>query len=117
MDDSIVANSQVTWSADFFLSVSIDDISENDANIAFYVNGFIGRSITRRRKCSSCKTMLLKSEDIPPTPQCESNQNPKFFKLANRGGFSISKEFCFAITCLAVQYYTAIINDDVPKKR
>ena len=49
MEDSIVADSEVTWLADFLLSVSVDDISENDANIAFYVCSYIERSITRRR--------------------------------------------------------------------
>ena len=102
MDDSIVADSEVTWLADFLLSVSIGDISENDANIAFYVCGYIGHSITCWRECSSCKTMLVKSKDIPPPPQCESNENAKFFELANRGGLSIQTEFCFAITSLAI---------------
>ena len=94
MDNSIVTDSEVTWLADFLLSVSIDDILKNDANIAFYVSGYIGRNITRRHKCSSCKIMLVKSKDISPPPQCESNQNAKFFKLANCGGLSIPKEFC-----------------------
>ena len=29
MDDAIVADSEITWLADFFSSVSIDDTSEN----------------------------------------------------------------------------------------
>ena len=117
MNDSIATDSEVTWFADFFLSVSIDDISENDANIAFYISGHIGRSITRRRKCSSCKTTLVKSEDISPPPQCEPNENAKFFKLAILGGLFISTKFCFVISSLAVQYYIAMINDDVAKKK
>ena len=117
MDDSIVADSEVTWLADFFSSVLIDDISKNDTNIVFYVSGYIGCSITCQHNCSLCKKLLVKSKNIPPPPQCESNENAKFFELANRRGLSIPTEFCFIIASLAVQYYTAVINDDVVKKK
>ena len=70
---------------DFLLSINIEDISENNANVAFYVSGYIARSITRRRKCSHCKAMLMKSEDAPPLPLCQSKDHAKLFEMASRG--------------------------------
>ena len=100
---------------DFLLSINIEDISENDANVAFYVSGYIARSITRRRKCSHCKAMLMKSEDAPPLPLCQSEDHAKLFEMANRGGLSEPSEFCFALTVLSLQCYAAIIGNDEAK--
>ena len=94
MDDSIVVDLKVIW----FISVSIDDISENDANIAFYVHSYIGHNITCQHKWLSCTTMMVKSEDISPPSQCKSNENAKFVELANCEGFCIPTQFCFVIT-------------------
>ena len=73
MDDSIVADSEVTWLADFLLSISIDDISENDANIVFLLAVTLDAATPLRHKCSLCKTMLVKSEDIPMKTQKSLN--------------------------------------------
>ena len=88
MDNFIVADSEVTWLVEFLLFVLIDNISENDKNIYinvlcyFFSSVYIGRSITRRRKCLSCKAMLVKSENFFHFHWVKSNKNANFFDLA-----------------------------------
>ena len=48
------------WLVTFFSELSLDELSCIDANITFFVSGYIGRSVSRRRKCSFCKEMLVK---------------------------------------------------------
>ena len=98
-------------------AVSLDDISETDANVAYYVSGFIARSISRRRKCLQCKTMLMKSDEPPPLPICDSQNHANLFEIADRGGLSVPSEFCFAVTVLAVQCYAAIIANQEAKSK
>ena len=100
------------WLENFLTEVTSDDLSENDANVAFFVSGYIGRSITRRRKCASCKELLIKSNEVPPIPASEIPEHTKLLEMADRGGLSVPTEYCFAVTTLAVQYYTAIIAND-----
>ena len=39
------------WLNDVFSGVSLDDIRCADANITYYVSGYVDRSIYCRRKC------------------------------------------------------------------
>ena len=105
------------WLTEFLLPLSLDDITENDSNVAFYVSGYIGRSISRRRKCSLCKAMLVKSDISPALPLCECEEYSKLFELVSRGGLSVPTELCFVTTVLAVQCYTAVITEDYAKLR
>ena len=54
------------WLVKFFSKLSLDELSCIDANIIFFVSGYVGRSVLRSRKCSFCKEMLVKGHD--PTP-------------------------------------------------
>ena len=112
--------SQAKWLTEHLLVVAVyglEDLAENDANLAFYVSGYIARSITRRRKCSSCKSMLMKNEDAPSLPVCDSEDHSKLFEMADRGGLAVPSEYCFAVTTLAVQCYTAILADEAAKTK
>ena len=42
----------VFWLNDVFAGVSLNDITCAEANITNYVSGYVGRSISCRRKCS-----------------------------------------------------------------
>ena len=92
-----------------------EELSENDSNVAFYVSGYIARSITRRRKCSCCKELLIKSDSAPPPPTCDSEDHKRLFEMADRGRLSVPSEYSFAMTALAVQCYAAIIFDESVK--
>ena len=88
--DSPLASSTETdnsWSVDFFLSISIDDDLPNpDLVIIYYVSGYIARSVTRRRKCSSCKNLLIDSSDAPDVQSVIPNKHKELFNMTNRAG-------------------------------
>ena len=111
------SSSEISWLVNFFSGLLLDDLSENDANIIFYVSGYIARSIYRRRRCSSCKVLLVKSDNPPPLPFCDFEEHSKLFKMANQGGMAQPTEFCFVVTTLAVQYYYSLLLNDVEKAK
>ena len=47
----------------YLSKVSLDDLSETDTNRVVFVSGYIGRSVSLTRSCSSCKQLLVASED------------------------------------------------------
>ena len=51
---------------DFFLSISVDsDLQNPDLVIIYDVRGYIERSVTRRRKCLSCKNLFIDTSNAP----------------------------------------------------
>ena len=58
-----VEENDVLWLNDVFANVSMDDITCADANITYYVSGYVGRSISFHHKCSSCKELLIAGDD------------------------------------------------------
>ena len=62
---SIVATTDVKRLHDFFVKNDGDfnQISIVDANVTYFVSGYIARSICRCRKCLACKTQLLDHEE------------------------------------------------------
>ena len=108
---------EVTWLITFFAEVAVDDLSGNDANTAFYVCGYIARSICRHRRCTSGKALLVKSDKPPVLPLCDAEDHIRLFETANRGGLAQPTEFCFAATTLAVQYYLSLLSCDEAKSK
>ena len=53
----------VMWLTTFLTNVDIDDLSDADANVAYFVSGYIGRSVSCRRGCLSCKHLLVQDHD------------------------------------------------------
>ena len=51
------------WLNDVFVYVSLDDITCADADITYYVSGYVGRSISFQHKCSSCNKLLIAGDD------------------------------------------------------
>ena len=41
------------------------------------------------------------------------DESKSLFEIANRGGLSTPSEFCFTVTVLSAQYYTAIAADEL----
>ena len=97
--------------------MSLDDLSETDANVVVFVSGYIGRSVSRNRSCSSCKQLLIASKDTLQIQVCVPEEHRKLFDIANRGGLSMPTEICFTVTSLAVQCYNAIEADESVRKR
>ena len=61
--DNGAEENDVLWLNDIFADVSLDDITCADANITYYVSGYVGRSISFPCKCSSCKELLIAGDD------------------------------------------------------
>ena len=49
------------WLEVIFSNVTLEDISQADVAICYYVNGYIARRIDNQRKCTSCKKLLVSS--------------------------------------------------------
>lgn len=112
--EAFLKDEEQMWLKEMFANVSLDDMPEADANVAFFVSGYVARSIVRRRKCSCCSKLLVKNIDSAEE-QLEmsiSGNYRELFEMANRGGLTEPTEICFSITALAVQCYTAIASDE-----
>ena len=72
----------------------------------------VDRSVSRRRKYSFCKEMLVKGRDATPIYDFLPEEYTHLFDIADRGGLSKPLEFCYTVTALAVQYYSASIDND-----
>ena len=110
-------SSDISWLVNFFSGVVLDDLSENDANLIFYVMGYITRSIYCHCQCPSCKVLLLKSDNLPPFPFCDFEEHSKLFEMVNQGGLAQPTEFCFVVITLAVQYYYSLLSNDAAKAK
>ena len=96
------------WLVTFFSELSLDELSCIDANITFFVSGYVGRSVSRRRKCSFCKEMLVKGHDPTPIYDFLPEEYTHLFDIADRSGLLKPSEFCYTVTALAVQYYSVL---------
>jgi hypothetical protein len=75
--------------------------SSSDANIIYYVGGYIGRSIARVTKCDDCKQILATSTVLePPTIDDGEPEGPPshFLEMISRGGLKHPSEYTFAMT-------------------
>lgn len=108
------------WLQDLFIrqGVDLDQMSESDANIAYFVSGYIARSIVRQRKCRACSVLLVARNDVASKITDFVPENHKtVFEMANRGGLAEPTEFCFVVTAVAVQWYSTISSDKLAKHR
>ena len=109
MEYDAIAEEDYLWLTDVFSGVALDDMPDSDAAVSFYVGGYIGRSISRRRKCSSCKDLLVQSNYVPSLIIPEKHK--ELVQTADRGGLSQPTELCFGITALAVMAYTSVVSE------
>ena len=61
--DNGAEENDVLWLNNVFASISLNDITAADANITYYVSGYVGRSISCCCKCFSCKELLIAGDD------------------------------------------------------
>ena len=74
------------WLMMFFSELSLDELSCIDANITFFVSGYVGRSVSRRPKFSFCKEMLVKGHEPTPIYDFLPEEYTHLFDIADRGG-------------------------------
>ena len=94
----------------------LDDITCADANITYYVSGYVGRSISFCRKCSSCKELLIAGEDSFLIHHYLSDEYKQLFENINCGGLSQPSEYIYTVTALAMQHYMVILSTIEPTK-
>lgn len=77
----------------------LDNIDMSDSNVIFYVSGYVGRSLVKRKKCHSCYQNLLGSGDFvaPPISPEIKDEFEVFFNTITRGGLSRPSEFVYMI--------------------
>ena len=46
-----VASENLLWLVEFFSNAPADELSSTDANVTYFVSGYVGRSVSCRRKC------------------------------------------------------------------
>ena len=110
------------WLSDFLCSelLDLDSLSETDANVIFYVAGYIGRSVACHFKCRDCKVILVTDSVIdsffgPETviPSCSK----ALFEMANRGGLAEPSDLCFMICAFGYLAYNHIFEHARIKSR
>ena len=99
----------------FAISLVLDDLPIDDANTIFFVSGYIGRSISRRRKCSAWKKLLVNGNKPCNIDYSIPDENKQLFLQVVRGGLYAPTKFIYAVTALSVQFYTAINADATVK--
>jgi len=77
-------------------------LSSSDANIVYYVSGYIARSIVRSTKCDYCKECLIEPGELElePIPLDSSLEYfaATFLDAVNRGGLARPTDFTFSVT-------------------
>jgi hypothetical protein len=74
--------------------------SASDANIVYYVSGYIARSIVRTTKCDHCKDSLVSTDPIGPIEIDDTLKYSAatFMDAINRGGLSRPTDYNFLLT-------------------
>ena len=104
------------WLNNVFAGVSLDVITCADANITYYVSGYVSRSISYRRKCASCKELLIAGDDSFSIHHYLPDEYKQLFENVNCGGLLLPSEFIYTVTALAVQHYMIILCTIEPTK-
>jgi hypothetical protein len=82
----------------------------SDANIVYYVSGYIARSVVRTTKCDHCKESLIEADNLerPELDESLKYSASTFLDSINRGGLSRPTDFCFVTTVHCWRVYEEI---------
>ena len=94
---------------EFLSGSTIDDMTDSDTSVTYYVSSYAGRSISRQRKCPSCKNLLVDSDESVSIPDDMPSVATNLIQAANRVGLSVPTEYCFGVCCFAVQLHNCIL--------
>jgi len=111
--DSVIQSADFHSSTDDSLADSLADAltfcvfpSANDANIIFYVSGYMARSVIRSTKCDHCREYLFTSDTMEPLDAVDKFEYSvsTFLDAVNRGGLQKPTDFTFllAVHCWRV---------------
>ena len=91
------------------VALDIESMDVADKNVVYYVAGYIGRSISRHRKCDYCKNLLVLSNDHDDHDINVDKE--ELLLMASRGGLSSPTEINFSICCICYLCFGFIDND------
>ena len=116
--DDRVQSRNDSWLFEFFINVDFDQFTELDACVAYYVsvNGYIGRSVCRRKKSSYCKKLLVMQDDDSSLEEQVIANSSDLLLMANRGGSAVPSQYCFALCSFTMQLYFKMSDDPIKKK-
>ena len=83
----------------------------SDANIIYYVSGYLARSIIRTTKCENCREILVNPDGELKHIQLDEEldyQANTFFNMINRGGLARPSDFTFMLTIHCWRVYEEI---------
>jgi hypothetical protein len=89
----------------------------SDANIIYYISGYIGRSVCRITKCDDCRDILTDHNKADlEQPHLEDGVIPSnssnLFQSINRGGLKPPTEFAYTLTVHCWRIYEEIRSTD-----
>ena len=105
---STLAADDHSWLVDELRVSSSDELSSSDANVSFFIAGYIGRSISKQNHCSDCKYLLISGVfvDDDRASSLDIHEDVRhIYEMANQGGLSVPSEFCFAATAFSVHNF------------
>ena len=105
----------VSWLSEVLDDANLDNLSKSDPCVTYYVSGYIARSVSRRRKCTSCKQLLVKSDEDLAINDVSNESPNELIDMANRGGLSTPTEYCFAVCSFAMKLYSDISANETVK--
>lgn len=87
-----------------------NNLSASDANIIYYVSGYIARSIFRSMKCDNCREVVTDSEELAPISLDETldYSASSFLDMINRGGLSRPSDFTFSLCVQCWHVFEAV---------
>ena len=89
LSQSVVSSddADVKWLSDYLQFPDEPMSDADDKTMVYYISGFVGRSISRSRKCVKCKTLLvIESESF--NPEDLDKTDGKLFEILSRGGLA-----------------------------
>ena len=105
------------WLEVIFSNVTLEDISQADVAICYYVSGYIARRIDNQRKCTSCKKLLISSNTSSEVTESLFEEHQKAVQNGKPWRTCRASAFCFATTVFAMQLFNALASNAKKMKR
>ena len=105
------------WLEVILSNVTLEDISQADVAVCYYVRGYTARRIDNQRKCTSCKKLLISSNTSSEVTESLFEEHQKLFNMPNRGGLVEPSVFCFSTTVFAMEFFNALASNAKNMKR
>ena len=112
--DTLVCESTVQSHMDFIIDCI--EIPCPDANIVFYIAGFIAKSLTKKFKCKGCINVLGRTKDVL-MPELENiPENCQYFiDRINRGGQIKPSDIIYLTSIASCELYKLIMDNSDSK--